>query len=125
MEKSTELFFKTLSLEKDDLDMVKHFFLEMNIQVKEGCDYRNDTNEDWDYYCDLVSEYADRFVDVYINNLIKNLWKFRDETYEALEQFGFNKEKWLTWVLMQGQYFYYENLLSQALNDFATYVNEK
>lgn len=69
------------------LEFAKEFLSNYNIEITEGCDYRNDQNKDGNYYCDLASEYADRQVDVYYGSLWEKAPKFQWWTEDALNEF--------------------------------------
>ena len=67
-EKSIENFLEQLEFDTDFYDVLttsellefaKDFLSSYDIEMTEGCDYRNDQNQNGHYYCDLASEFAD------------------------------------------------------------------
>jgi hypothetical protein len=95
-EKSIENFIKQLEFDTDFYDVLttcelleftKDFLSNYDIEITEGCDYRNDQNKDGHYYCDLASEYADRRVDVYYGSLWEKAPKFQWWIDDALNEF--------------------------------------
>jgi hypothetical protein len=85
-EKSIENFIKQLEFDTDFYDVLttcelleftKDFLSNYDIEIIEGCDYRNDQNKDGHYYCDLASEFADSMVDIYNSDLWGKAPKFQ------------------------------------------------
>ena len=95
-EKTTENFLKQLEFDADFYDvfstqeLIQHagYFLDTyDITIKEGCDYRNDQNENGWYYCDLASERADSMVDIYHSDLWEKASAFQCFIEEAINEF--------------------------------------
>lgn len=95
-EKSIENFLEQLTFDTDFYDVLttsellefaKDFLSSYNIEITEGCDYRNEQNQDGHYYCDLASEYADRRVDIYNSDLWEKAPKFQWWVEDALNEF--------------------------------------
>ena len=95
-EKSIENFIKQLEFDTDFhdvlttselLEFTKDFFSNYNIEITEGCDYRNDQNDIGHYYSDLASEFADSMVDIYNSDLWGKAPKFQWWIDDALNEF--------------------------------------
>lgn len=77
------------------------------------------------YICDMISEVADNFVDIYNSDLldwVKNNYEYIEE---ALDEFGTpqdsNGRADFIKMIQQGQYLYYERLFYYNLDDFIKY----
>lgn len=95
-EKSIENFLEQLAFDSDFYDVLttselleyaKDFLQSYDITIVEGCDYRNDQNENGHYYCDLASEWADSQVDIYNSDLWEKAPKFQRWIEEAINDF--------------------------------------
>ncbi len=95
-EKSTENFLKQLEFDTDFYDVhtqqellqyTADFLDEYDIEIKEGCDYRNDQSENRWSYCDLASERAQSMVDIYHSDLRENAKRFQYFIEEAINDF--------------------------------------
>ena len=103
-------------------DLAFDFLDSYNITLKKNCDYRNEQTENGDYYCDIASERADSQVDIYNANLRKSASDFEYFIQDALEEFGFQKERGIIGVFQMGQYLYYSRFAYFILNQLETYM---
>jgi hypothetical protein len=94
-EKSIENFLEQLAFDSDFYDVYSHsqlleyaqdFLQSYNINIVES-DYRNDQNQDGNYYCDLASEWADSQVDIYNSDLWEKAPKFQWWIEDAINDF--------------------------------------
>lgn len=95
-EKSIENFLEQLEFDSDFygvltnselLEFAKDFLSSYDIEIIEGCDYRNDQNQSGHYCCDLASEWADSQVDIYNSDLWEKAPKFQLWNEDALNEF--------------------------------------
>ena len=94
-EKSIENFLEQLAFDSDFYDVLttselleyaKDFLQSYDITIVEGCDYRNDQNQEG-HYCDLASEWADSQVDIYNSDLWEKAPMFQRWIDDALNEF--------------------------------------
>lgn len=87
-----------------------------------------DTGVDYNgcyYICDMISEVADSFVDIYNDDLLD--WAKNNYNYieEALDEFGTpqdnNGKADFFQMIRQGQYLYYDNLFYDNIDNFIKY----
>lgn len=77
------------------------------------------------YICDMISEVADSFVDIYTSNLLD--WAKNNYSYieEALDEFGTptdsNGRVDFLKIISQGEFLYYESLFYDNLDEFIKY----
>lgn len=118
-EKSIENFLNQLEFDVDFYDVLtssellenaKDFLSSYDIEITEGCDYRNDKNDSGRYYCDVASERADSQVDIYNSDLWEKASKFQCWIEEAISSFWSDKPQNLINVFQMGQYLYYSQL---------------
>lgn len=95
-EKSIENFLKQLKFDTDFYDVstssqlleyATDFLSSYDIEITEGCDYRNDKNSNGHYYCDIASERADSQVDIYNCDLWKKAPDFQYWIEDAINDF--------------------------------------
>lgn len=95
-EKSIENFLKQLAFDSDFYDVysesqlleyAQDFLQSYDITIVDGCDYRNDQNDNGHYYCDLASEWADSQVDIYNSDLWEKAPKFQWWIEDAINDF--------------------------------------
>ena len=131
-EKSIENFLNQLEFDVDFYDVLsgsqlmdytRDFISSYDIEITEGCDYRNDKNDSGRYYCDIASERADSQIDIYNSDLWEKAPKFQCRIEEAINSFWFDKSNWLTHLFQMGQYLYYSQLSWYVLDKLAEYVN--
>jgi hypothetical protein len=91
---------------------------------KEKNDFWNDKNADGNYFCDITSEWADSRVSIYNYNLWREAPIFSDYIEDALNEYGFDKERGLIGLFMQGQFHFYNGLAGEVLQLINNYVNE-
>lgn len=112
-------FYEVLHFDKDFLQVENHdlllgyvtdFFETYDIQLLEDCDYRNDTNQHGDYYCDLSSEWADSMVDIYNRELLRKIYKFQYFIDDAIEEFGVPNTPNSIDLARMGQYLFYSRV---------------
>lgn len=81
------------------------------------------------YICDMISEDADSYVDIYNNDLLD--WAKDNYSYieDALDEFGTptNERGNADFIKMiqQGQYYYYEHLFYDNFDEFVKYYTLK
>lgn len=94
-EKSIENFLEQLAFDSEFYDVLttselleyaKDFLQSYDITIVEGCNYRNDQNQEG-HYCDLASEWADSQVDIYYSDMWENAPKFQVWIEEAINDF--------------------------------------
>lgn len=68
-------------------DYTKDFLSSYDIEITEGCDYRNDKNDSGRYYCDIAGERADSQIDIYYCDLWEKAPKFQYRIEEAINSF--------------------------------------
>ena len=130
-EKSIENFLEQLEFDVDfynvfytsDLqDLAKDFLSSYDIEITEGCDYRNDKNSNGHYYCDIASERADSQVDIYYSDLWGKAPKFQYWIEDAINEFWFDKSRGMIGLFQMGQYLYYSQLSWYILNKLVDYA---
>lgn len=131
LEKSIENFLKQLEFDSDFYDVhskselleyARNFLQSYGITILEGCNYRNDQDENGYYYCDMASERGDSQVDIYYCDLWEKAQKFQYFIEESINDFLFDKSRKLTDIFQFGQYLYYSRLAWDVLNNLADYV---
>lgn len=95
-EKSVENFLEQLVFDFDFYDVLssselqdytRDFLSSYDIEIAEGCDYRNDQNQSGHYFCDMASERADSQVDIYNADLWEKASKFQCWIEDAINEF--------------------------------------
>lgn len=105
------------------LEFASDFIETYWIELATDCDYWNDENDDWNYYCDMSSERADSQVDIYHNDLREKARDFKYFIEEARDEF-WPSDDWLERDFMMWQYLYYSRLANDVLNTLATLSSE-
>ena len=130
-EKSIENFLHQLEFDADfynvfytsDLqDLAKDFLSSYDIEITEGCDYRNDKTQNGRYYCDIASERADSQVDIYNCDLWKKAPDFQYWIEDAINDFWFDKSRGMIGLFQMGQYLYYSQFSWFILDKLADYA---
>lgn len=91
----------------------------------EESDLWNDKNKNLNYFCDMASEWADREVDIYNNDLYRKSATFASYVDDAIEEFGFNKERGFIGLLQSGQYLFYSQVANNVLTLAKQWLDEQ
>lgn len=128
LEKNTEI-----SINRNAEDWVDNFLVYVGIendedlkQLKtEESDLWNDKNKNLNYFCDMASEWADKEVDIYYNDLYKKAGIFSYYVEEAIGEFGFDKERGFVGLLQSGQYLFYSQFANNVLTLAKQWLDEQ
>jgi hypothetical protein len=88
---------------------------------KDDNDFWNDESDDGRYWADMAGEWADSQVEVYTYTLWQEASILSDWIEEAIEEFGYDKERGMSGVLMSGQYHFYSGIANDILNNIKEY----
>lgn len=117
---------------EDLVDLAKEFITEyIACDVKDlkeykenDCDFWNDKDANWHYFCDMSSEWADSQVDIYHNKLWTSAENYSWFTEEWLENTGGDLgDRGMIGALQWGQYTYFSQLANQVLNELREYID--
>lgn len=77
------------------------------------------------YICDMISEVADSFIDIYASDLLDWAKNNYDYIEDALNEFGTPQDSKgradFLQIIRQGEYYYYDNLFYENLDEFIKY----
>lgn len=72
---------------------------------------------------DALHEWADNNVDIYNYHLYRKAAIFSEYIEDALAEFGYDEKKGLVGILSMGQYFFYESLGREILQQLENYLD--
>ena len=92
---------------------------------EENNDFWNDKLKDDRYFCDVANEWADSQIEIYNYTLWQESPILSEYIEEALQEFGFDKDRGLIGVFQMGQYQFYTQIANEVLEGLREYVENE